>query len=365
MKRRILLAACWIAALTATYAQVDVPNTLLRQYRTREERRTGFLYTWDVEEVMSIDERLARNLRIGTATTRKTHSEWLIWAGADITVVRGTRDQSVITPGPRVTKQEYFGKGWVMAGPDYHIWACDGDCVRYRHPTERSGLDVLPEDFVLLAGKDLFRLYGASWRVVAQGRDQITVRAEVSEGNFSPFAVTAVLMRSSNWEPADIRVDYQRSASRSVAWSRHYQVLSYRRWRDGWFPDVVVCDEDSGFDAKLHRVWRLKRIEPIRESFPLPPIGQDIADYRLLGSNLTDAQVSTDDPLAPIIYYRWQGHLPSVEQLRQLWQQQTKLAHRQGGAQAASARWWRLIPPLLLILIGVLWYWRLRMKKVV
>lgn len=363
MKYGKILVVMWAFTFTTTYAQDNILETLLRQYRTREEQRSGFSYVWDVEETLAIDERVAQHLRLDRKTQVKTRGEWLISTDAEATAVQGTRNQSLLTPGPAETKMEYFGKGWGLAVPDYRVWACEGECVRYRHPAERSGLDILPEDFVLLAGKDLFRLYGASWRIVARSSERMAVRADVSEGNFAPFTVTAVLTRSSNWEPAEIRIDYGRSPSRNMAWSRHYKVFSYRRWADGWFPELVVCDENSGFDARLHRTWRLKRVEPLREPLSLPPASQgvDVIDYRLLGPNLTDAQVSVNNPDTPIVYYRWQGHLPSVEHLRYLWQQ-TKLSRQQAGRQIAPVRWYRLVPPLLLIVVGIVWYWWLRRK---
>ncbi|MGQ9880062.1 MAG: hypothetical protein ACUVSV_04255 [Armatimonadota bacterium] len=364
-----ILVVLWAVAFTTTCAQENVPEILLRQYRTREELRSGFSYLWDVEETLAIDERVAQHLRLERTTQRRTHSEWLISTDALVTVVRGTRDRSLLSPPPagidtKETKIEYFGKGWGLAGDPaaYRVWACEGDCVRFRHPTERSGLDILPEDFVLLAGKDLFRLYGVSWRVVARSRERMVLQADVSEGNFAPFTVTTVLTRSANWEPAEIRIDYRRDPSHNMAWARHYKVLSYRRWRDGSLPDLVVCKENSGFDASLHRVWRLKRIEPLSAPILLPLAGGDVIDYRLLGSNLTDAQVSVNDPHVPIVYYSWQGHLPPVEHLRQIWQNQSQLAQLQEGP-TASARWYRVIPPLLLILIGIIWYWRLRVRK--
>ena len=363
---------CWLAVLMGVSVHVGasvIPEEVVKYYSEREDRWKGFSFVWRVEETFIA--RIPPSVQAGQRVVNRTRSEWVLASDGATTVVTGTRNQSLNPGVPEQTRREFYGEGWGLSIPDVHspsagvyqIWACDGHCVYFRHPHERSGLDVLPEDFVLLIGKNLLKLYSASWQVTSSAGDKLVLRAEVTSGNFAPFSVTAVLTRAYQWEPAEIQVDYTDSISRCIVWSRRYRVVSYRQTGKGWFPELVTCDETPGFATELHRRWSLVRFEPLSEGITLPVADNraTVHDYRLMGTNLTDAQAELrgDAPQSRAVAYRWQGSLPSQHELEQIWRKQVSQTTPPLQPSSRPALWW-FVPPLLLILIGAFWYWRVR-----
>lgn len=79
----------------------------------------------------------------------------------------------------------------------------------------------------------------------------------------------------------------------------------------------------------------------------LPP-NRTVADYRL---GLDTGRV---------VFYRYEGVLPSLQQLSVMYQQQEQRRREESGVNVGQTARWLWILPALLILIGLLWYLRSR-----
>ena len=348
----VLLAICRIVAAQPLPLEV---------YQQREQQLGDLAFYWTVDETFTS--------KMPVHKVNRVSGEWVVLRGRSLMKVTGIRNTSVSLGDPDVEKTEYYGMGWGLwyervppsLTPNGLVWASPDDAAYFRHPHDRVGLNLLPEDFVLIAGKNLFKVYGAKWTVVSQGEKAFVVQTEVSSGNFAPFKITATLDPVHGWLPVQIRTEYQRGGNRS--WTRTWQVRGYQRIRDVWFPKEIWCrEEDPNVD--LQRKWLLRKVEPLGFSVDVSvPTGAEIEDHRLVGTNLTDAQAtqaSMNPETSRVTAYKWSGSLPDLAQIEQILRQRQMAQQTRPQQTPRASLWYRFIPPLLLITIGILWYWRLK-----
>lgn len=90
------------------------------------------------------------------------------------------------------------------------------------------------------------------------------------------------------------------------------------------------------------------------------PSGTDVLDFRLGGTDIAYGDVGVV-PEERVVSYRWDGHLPSQDRLEQMARQQAQAQGRRPHPMVQGIL--RLVQwgvPLLLIAVGVYWWWRTR-----
>lgn len=347
----VLLAICRIVAAQPLPLEV---------YQQREQQLSDMAFYWTVDETFTS--------KMPVHKVNRVSREWVVLRGRSLMKITGVRNTSVSLGDPDVEKTEYYGMGWGLCyekvppsfTPNGLVWASAGDAACYRHPHDRVGLNLLPEDFVLIAGKNLFKIYGANWTVASKGEKAFVVQTEVSSGNFAPFKITATLDPVHGWLPVQMRTEYQYG---NRSWTRTWDVHGYQRVQGVWFPKEIWCREDDP-NVGLQRKWLLRKVEPLVSSVTVSlPIGTEIEDYRLVGTDLTDAQAtqaSMNPETSRVVAYKWSGSLPGLAQVGQALRQRQMAQQTRPQQPPRASLWYRFIPPVLLIAIGVLWYWRLK-----
>ncbi len=117
-------------------------------------------------------------------------------------------------------------------------------------------------------------------------------------------------------------------------------VREWKRFRELWLPSRIVLKGGAGGSSQ-----ELSLIS-VRDSSLKPP------EWFRGGGPVTDTRLV--QPGEEGVMYRLSDRLPSLQELEAM---RAKATPRRGSVWSP---WWRIIPPVLLITIGVLWYWRLR-----
>ena len=242
-------------------------------------------------------------------------------------------------------QREGVGVPWVR------VWRSHSPA--YLRRLSRFPLFVTPELLILLSGVSPEQMYGGRWTLERESADEWVLRQRVTEGDLAPFTVRIGFLQSRGGAPSWAEVAQERGIYREV-----YRVTSWRQsFRGVWMAENVSEIRTSDI-FEDRRTWQLKQIEPLsQEKNPVPniPKGMPVADYRLLGASSTLESMSNQRDV--MVGYEWEGSLPSERELRRM------LARKAGGWSTGPQQLtilWRFLPPLLLITIGILWYWRLK-----
>ncbi|GIV16132.1 MAG: hypothetical protein KatS3mg022_1567 [Armatimonadota bacterium] len=362
---------------------LDEAERLFQQYRLE----------WTLQEVMTSAPRSEQSLqrlrsgmqramqkqRLPEAIIEKETSEalrreaqgtqlsgggkWIAEWGRGLLHVQGARTLGEAT-GTFVF-HAYYGKDYLVeyADPEYNKYAAQkgarvfcfgGESYRYHSP-DQGALDLLPAELCLLAGLNPLRIANTpNWRLVKQESNVVTYEKPV-EGAISRYLLRLELDAQRGYA---IKRFWCIAIPDSHNWSVEATVRGYRAWGKVWVPsEVVVEGVYLGGQQRRRREWRLTGITSTREINLRIPEGLPVMDYRLAGCDLLSTQqMFSATESGSAVSYRSSGRLPSVAELQRQAVQHTTGAN---GAHKGSSHW-RLIPPLLLIAIGILWYWRLK-----
>ncbi len=125
-------------------------------------------------------------------------------------------------------------------------------------------------------------------------------------------------------------------------------------------PSKVVIELNSDFQ-RARLVARLMRLEKSRDVRVEHPLGAEVSDYRLMSAEEYCSDAS--DGTTKVVDYIWQGRLPTLDELRRMYQQ----ANPQGSAVPIPSRrqnrWLLYLPGLVLIAVGVYLWWRGQRSK--
>lgn len=271
----------------------------------------------------------------------------------------------------QVRGQQFYGEGWGMLiyipppgmpPPWPEVWCCTGHCSRYPSQSSR-GLDIGTDELSVVACLNVLRINeGAGWEVVGQTKDSVHVRKRDYLDEYGVFEMDVVLDVRRGGIPSRI-------LKRNTFYEGEIRVTGYTRSGGQWLPQSVksVFRTHKQFPGMTReRTWHLRGVQPKRGvtfesiSAALQAVGQKdipIVDLRAIGCNLTvdDIRRTTGDDY---VLYEWKGRLPTIDKVKEM------LAARRQRKQAPTSGFllgaWRFIPPLLLITVGALWYWRLR-----
>ncbi|MEJ5295811.1 MAG: hypothetical protein WHT28_11295, partial [Fimbriimonadales bacterium] len=117
--------------------------------------------------------------------------------------------------------------------------------------------------------------------------------------------------------------------------------------------------ENTRFEARL---LQLRESESVRIEHPN---GAYVSDFRLMKSEEVCRllESSSSDIISKVVNYRWQGRLPTLDELQRMYQQ----ANPQGSAvpipPSRQNRWLLYLPGLVLIAVGVYLWWRGQRSK--
>ena len=235
------------------------------------------------------------------------------------------------------------------------VWCCTGHCARYPALND-GGLDIGTDELSVIASLNALRMNGgAGWEVVGQTKDSVHLRKRDYLDTYGVFEMDMVIDLRHGGIP-------NRIVKSGAGYEGAIQVTRYTQSGGYWLPESVKSvfrtrGQSPGMTRE--RVWRLRGVQPKR-GVSLQGINAlqtvrywGIRDLRAYGCNLTLGEVLSGDK---DVYYQWQGSLPTIDEVRAMFEARQQRRSR----VASSSAWWRIIPPLLLITIGILWYWRLR-----
>ncbi len=235
--------------------------------------------------------------------------------------------------------------------PHVYVWKTDGHAASWRKSAPQ--LPITPELLSILTGFSPLEMYGGNWRV------------ERSDSNSMVLAQTANLTDLGTCR-VRLELDMTRGGAVAKAEVHHptaglleqYEVTKWRQVEGVWLPEEVRDLRNSPIGADV-RTWRLEKLEPAVEKPFAILTNHPVVDYRLLGNS--PGVEEKERRAAEIVGYKWTGKLPSESELRQMVERKRSTGSPPG---TGSSAWWRFGPPILLITAGLLWYWRLKVKKV-
>ncbi len=397
LRRAIVLAVVSVAAALRSLTLAQQMSDVVRSLDRAEQAFRSYRMEWTLQEETRISaedhaqlEQMARNMRqamqakgIPSAVIerevneavqkqakgshRVTQSTWTVEWGADFLHVSGSRELGEQTGSLRF--HSYFGDGWIVeyADPSSNRWAREKGgkvfCVpsqgyRYQSP-DQGALDVLPAELALLAGLNPLRIGNSPrWEAVKQSANEWWLETTL-HGPISAYRLQIHLDPRRGYALSGFTC---RSLPDEQEWQVRCMVTKHEHIGGQWLPAQAVV-EGSYLRGRQQRwrLWKLKSVTSATSVSFMIPTGIPLLDYRLAGCDLfSTQQMFAASEEGHTVGYLSKGHLPSLPDLQQM-------RARQSGGQTTrtqASHWWRLIPPILLITAGLLWYWRLKVKKV-
>jgi hypothetical protein len=148
----------------------------------------------------------------------------------------------------------------------------------------------------------------------------------------------------------EVRISRKYEGAPISVLSRHGQIVirrlegrNFRKVDDVWLPTTVL-DTASHYKATYRLISAEKVKDPVSVITQLPK-NIVVNDLRLG----RDRQVN----------YQFHGRLPTLEELEKMWQEREK-ERQYLKARSIATRW---VPPLFLIIVGIVWYLRIRSKQ--
>jgi hypothetical protein len=198
------------------------------------------------------------------------------------------------------------------------IWATPERSWDHFNPST-EGLRLLPEDFVVLTGKNPLGMHGAKWNLVKTTPGHWTVETTVTKGSYAPYVVRQELDREHDGVPSSIHM-----VSEAQRWSASYSVKKFIKIKGDWMPEQCSFVWESPSIVIRKREWTLLRVSgtgsitgATGSAVPLPIDGY-VMDTRLLGPHLTGNEITdairSGNP--KLVQYSFTGGLPSEAELR-------------------------------------------------
>lgn len=286
--------------------------------------------------------------------------EWGGESGVTYLFVSGERGGGIQTP----SCWRILGEGWGMElptdpkAPTFSpiLWCCTGECIRYPCPAV-NGLNLSVDELSVIACLNPLRIAGGDeWSIQRKNDTTILLRRKKQLDTYGFAEVTLAI---------DVSKGYLvRSVTKTMPdFYEKLIVLSARQVGKYWIPHRVETKWGSThrYGMKRERVWTLQAILPPK-TVALSSIAglrsvreRGISDFRLAGCDLTFERRTRAMDSGQVVTYAWKGKIPDLKELEAL----SRSGHRQEG-QGVFIAFLRLAPPLLLIAIGLWWYWRLR-----
>lgn len=241
------------------------------------------------------------------------------------------------------------------AVPWVRVWKSAGHAAHYRPPRSPSPLFLTPEVLCLLSGLCPLGMYGGEWQVEHEDGSKWVLVQAVRSGEMAPFVVRIEVSKPRGGAVTSIEVEHSTASVRET-----YTVTAWRNHSGVWLP-ARIADARTMPIGKDRREWVLRQVGTASERHLHIPIGYPVADYRLMGEGTSTESASGKKDLA--VGYDWTGQLPDEHQLRRMWRERNPTSPSQSPSRLPARGMYRFVPPIVLIVIGVMWYWRLRVRK--
>jgi len=240
---------------------------------------------------------------------------------------------------------------------------------------------IYPTDWAFLANFSILNVAGLNkknaWRIIKQTHSEVILEAELDGGAVysNPRRFRVGLSKQHGYAPswmeeyspakiaANNKVYYQSFPTIKI------KVLAWRKVGRFWMPQSWERVKQLG--KEMRKAIRISHMErriinlhflnfeknKIKKDFP---VRTTVLDFRLCGTDIPYGNVS-EVAEERVVSYRWDGDLPSLDRLEQMARQQA-LAQRK--PPTLAFQWMlRLVQwgiPLLLIAVGLYWWWRTR-----
>lgn len=259
-------------------------------------------------------------------------ADWSVVCQGDYILAEG---QLEYQNGAVLGYRQHYGKDWGaienlasfpgksgVVGNATEVWA-SVDAIRAESPI-RASLELRPEDFVALCGRNPFSLYGVRWNVKNSGRGEVTLTADVRSTRHG--------MMSSSVRVNTLRGTVSEVILGNDRYKYVYACKDFKKIGDAWYATYFSTVEDVVGVRRRERTFRLKSVTPAASTRMTVKSKRNIVDFRLLGVDIGTAELvqafTRRDPR--IVQYAWPGEMPTVEELGR------KQARRQTTEQGAA-----------------------------
>ncbi len=340
--RRILALLALSLILSRPSQAQNLPPSVSSPFEKRESTSHSLRFEWTMREgvtVIPIDRKFISPERIPVRSGGKIRSaqesqelENLIKGDelrneATLIVERNPNLTHAYLTGyagtPKRTShfEEYYGDGYgVMFRYDEEpplpgssalfVWKTPGGALYDRGPFQ-EGLDISPEEYVVVSNNMALALHGCHWRLLSSSPMDFVVASDVEKGNFAPYSIEMTVDRNHGNAVSRIETKSPRSNTRcDVSYSRlfDHQWIGYR----------MEMDESVRSILSRQRVYTLQKIASsgrVQLDFPR---GSVVNDYRRHGANMTtrDFMKTGRNSDTKSLFYAWSGRLPDQTQIR-------------------------------------------------
>lgn len=361
-----------LGALLPSACAFGQADSIFAKLADRDARASKLTFAWNLEErrrLYANPDSSAPNE--GGITFRQDDSQWafdtpFVFArSGDLTVTDGKFSvyNSVERKPEFLRLVTMYGDGWL-------------GCVRYdaaNEPTKartaefsgasKNGLRsfnaldtsgmLWPQEFVFLCGISPQGVYGVDWTYEKTANGFVFIGRNYDASD----KILNTNLRN-HWEFKVFYDPVKLSPTRIEAYQEFRlehvtTIVSHRKVGPDWFPAEVLFRHKLGNPArpiseKLRR-WTLTNVkETANLDIPVPK-GTGVGDYRLVAKDLYIAAFPPKG--AKPVQYRWNGKLPTLDELRRMRSPDTALT---GSPFNPSL----LIPPAALILVGLIGFTR-------
>ena len=240
---------------------------------------------------------------------------------------------------------------------------------------------IYPIDWAFLANFSIMNVAGLNrknaWRVIKQTHSEVILEAELDGGAVysNPRRFRVGLSKQHGYAPSWIE---EYSPAKIAASNKIYyqsfptikiKVLAWKKVGGFWMPQRWERVRQLGKEmSKAIRISHMERriinlyflnfeTNEIKKNFPMRT---PVLDFRLCGTDIPYGDVS-EVAEGCVVSYQWKGALPSLDRLERMAHHQALV---QGERPHLAFQWMRRLLqwgiPLLLIAVGLYWWWRTR-----
>lgn len=334
------IAAATISACSGAIAQsIPMPAMLSTKLLQRENKLDRTSLTWQINQERSIQGAPAkfvpgilRNAEITAKTEARrdgltNKSDVDILVKSRVEAIRAftkphtvsftntwqfSRDnRTVLVEGkvdavgyPATLAQSFYGEGVglnfvqsLSQKPLVRIWGSSvGDATRTSMRSQ-DGLNISPEDQVMLTGLNPLDMYGAKWKLITSTEKVWVIEATDQAQSVAPIKVQVTLSRIYGGAPIELDM-------KGPSWSATYRAEKFGLQNGTWLCSKVIYNEQwPGIQTK--KTWSFERATAIKRlsiASATIPNGTDVIDSRR----------------NPEITYAWNGHILSSDELKSL-----------------------------------------------
>ncbi len=197
------------------------------------------------------------------------------------------------------------------------VWANSSDSIRLPNPAIGS-LGIEPEHFVLLMALNPLSIYSNAWHLSSETPKLWKLEAVRKQTGTPPVSIKITLSKSHGNLPEEIEVNTNSGQGVVKALVTEYSIYK-------GLPVVsrVVLTEHESSVEKI-QTWHLISIQPSTPISLAYSGTNPIHDFRLAGTDLPQLSEGslTKQEAAAVVLYRWPGHLPSLDELKKMYQKQ-------------------------------------------